>query len=284
MIRRKKDVKRIFFVSIFIISMLLVNIQIFNGLYLDGSNDQLTNWLNDENNLFSSETDPYLTDYYTTGSGDNQDVRIYALNSSESNDNNQGFFEIPSMSVTDTSYLTYGNFNFTFQNNYTTDHVIEDTSALDASDFIKFTYNEDDSSMNVNAGEVLNPPIDLKKLVDDELDTYIELNSSSGILNFTIDSSFAGTSYSRVSPTFNLAFNRSFIVGLISTFSYSIEKDAYLTIKLFDTSDSSWKNVTEAFFTIADTGFGGTLLHARLTVGPGGCDCYSVSEYEGNIP
>lgn len=226
--------------------MLLVNIQIFNGLYLDGKNNQLTNLLNDDNNLFSSETDPYLTDYYTTGSGDNQDVRIYALNSSDSNDNNQGFFDIPSMSVTDTTYLTYGNFNFTFQNNYTTDHVIEDTSALDASDFIKFTYNDDDSSMNVNTGENLSI-IDLNKL-DDDLDTYIELNSSSGILNFTIDSSFAGTSYSRVNPTINLAFNRSFILGLISTFSYSIDNDAYLTIKLFDTFDSSWKNVTEAFF------------------------------------
>jgi len=227
--------------------MLLVNIQIFNGLYLGGSNNQLTNLLNDDKNLFSSETDPYLTDYYTTGSGDPQDVRIYALNSSYSNDNNQGSFDIPSMSVADTTYLTYGNLNFTFQNNYTTDHIIEDTSALDASDFIKFTYNEDDSSMNVNTGEALNT-IDLNKLVDDDLDTYIELNSSSGILNFTIDSSFAGTLYSRTNPTFDLAFNRSFILGLISTFSHSIDEDAYLTIKLFDTSDSSWNNVTEAFF------------------------------------
>ncbi|GAH58637.1 unnamed protein product, partial [marine sediment metagenome] len=144
---------------------------------------------------------------------------------------------------------TYGNFNFTFQNNYTTDHVIEDTSALDASDFIKFTYNEDDSSMNVNTGEVLNPPIDLNKLVDGNPNTYIELNSSSsGILNFTINSSFAGESYNSTSPEINLAFDRSFILGLISTFSYSIDKDAYLTIKLFDTFDSSWKNATEAFF------------------------------------
>ena len=227
--------------------MLLVNIQIFNGLYVDSSNNQLTNLLTDDNNLFSSETDPYLTDYYINGSGDNQDVRIYALNSSYSNDNNQGFFDIPSMSVTDTTYLTYGNFNFTFQNNYTTDHVIEDTSALDASDFIKFTYNEDDSSMNVNTGEALNA-IDLGKLVDVNNGTYIELNSSIGILNFTIDSSFAGTSYFSASPSIDLAFNRSFILGLISTFSHSIDKDAYLTIKLFDKSDSSWKNATEAFF------------------------------------
>lgn len=247
LIRRKKDVKRFFFVSIFIISMLLVNIQIFNGLYVDGSNNQLTNLLNDDNNLFSSDTDPYLTDYYINGSGDNQDVRIYALNSSYSNDNNQEFFDIPSMSVTDTTYLTYGNFNFTFQNNYTTDHVIEDTSALDASDFIKFTYNEDDSSMNVNTGEALNA-IDLNKLVDGNLNTYIELNSSSGILNFTIDSSFAGTSYNSTSPEINLAFNRSFILGLISTFSSSIDLDAYLTLKMFNISDSTWINVTETMF------------------------------------
>jgi len=228
--------------------MLLVNIHIFNSLYLDGSNNQLTNLLNDDIKLFSSETDPYLTDYYTTGSGDNQDVRIYALNSSYSNDNNQGFFDIPSMSVTDTSYLTYGNLNFTFQNNFTTDHVIENTSALDASDFIKFTYNTGDSSMKVNTGENLSI-IDLNLLVDG-LPTNIELNSSSGILNFTIDSSFAGTSYSRVSPTINLAFNRSFILGLISTFSFSFEEEkaAYLTLKAFDISDSTWKNVTERMF------------------------------------
>ena len=228
--------------------MLLVNIQIFNGLYLDSSNNQLTNLLNDDNNLFSSETNPYLTDYYINGSGDDQDVRIYASNSSYSNENNQGFFEIPSMSVTNTTYLTYGNFNFTFQNNFTTDHIIEDTNALNASDFIKFPYNEDDSSMNVNTGENLSI-IDLNRLVDGNPDTYIELNSSSsGILNFTIDSSFTGTSHNSTTPEINLAFNRSYILGLISTFSHSIDEDAYLTIKLFDTSDSSWKNATEAFF------------------------------------
>ncbi len=246
MIRRKKDVKRIFFVSIFIISMLLVNIQIFNGLYLDSSNNKLTNLLNDDNNPLSSEIDPYLTDYYTTGSGDPQDVRIYALNSSYSNDNNQGSFDIPSMSVSDTTYLTYGNLNFTFQNNYTTDHVIEDTSALDASDFIKFTYNTGDSSMNVNTGEVLNEPIDLDWLVDENPSTYIELNSSNGILNFTISSSFANTIFNVLGD--DLDFNRSFILGLISTFSYSIDEDAYLTLKMFDISDSTWKNVTETVF------------------------------------
>ncbi len=245
LIRRKNDVKRIFFVSIFIFSMLLVNIQIFNGLYLDSSNNQPTNLLNDDNNLISSETDPYLTDYYINGSGDDQDVRIYALNTSDSNDNNQNSFNISSLSTTDTTYLTYGNFNFTFQNNYTTDHVIEDTSALDASDFVKFTYNEDDSSMNVNTGENLTA-IDLDKLVDEDPSTFIELNSSSGILNFTISASFANTIFNVLGD--DLDFNRSFILGLISTFSYSIDEDAYLTLKMFDISDSTWKNVTETVF------------------------------------
>jgi len=233
--------------------MLLVNIQIFNGLYLDGSNNQLTNWLNDDDNLFSSETDTYLTDYYINGSGDNQDVRIYALNSSDSNENNQNSFNISSMSTTDTTYLVDGNFNFTFQNNYTTDHIMENTSALDASDFIKFTYNEDDSSMNVNTGENLST-IDLDWLVDGNPSTYIRLNSSSGILNFTINSNFTGTSYSRSSPTINLAFNRSFILGLISSFSSNITNDAYLTLKMFDISDSTWKNVTETMFINASLG------------------------------
>jgi hypothetical protein len=102
--------------------------------------------------------------------------------------------------------------------------------------------------MNVNTGEVLNPPIDLDKLVDGNPSSFIELKSSSGILNFSIDSSFAGTSYVSGSPPINLAFNRSFILGLISTFSSSINFSAYLTLKMFDISDSTWKNVTETMF------------------------------------
>ncbi|MBY8981271.1 MAG: hypothetical protein KGD72_12840, partial [Candidatus Lokiarchaeota archaeon] len=155
--RRKKDVKRVIVASIFMISMLLANIQMVSNFNTDINNNQEQNWLNNEENPESSYADPYLTDYYITGSGDNQDVRIYALNSSYSNVNNQESFDIPSMSTTDTTYLSYGNFNFTFQNNFTTEYIIEDTEPLSLveNDFIKFIYDEDQSSMNINTGENL---------------------------------------------------------------------------------------------------------------------------------
>ena len=227
--------------------MLLVNIHIFNGLYLDGSNNQLTNWLNDDNTLFSSETDPYLTDYYINGSGDNQDVRIYALNSSDSNDNNQNSFDIPSMSTTDTTYLVEGNFNFTFQNNYTTDYILEDTNALEAREFIKFDYNTSTSPMKINRGKNISL-INFDYLTDGVPTTHIKFNSSSGILNFTISANFTNTIFDVLGVGDDLDFNRSFILGLFSTFNCSITKNATLTLQMFDISDSSWKNVTEPIF------------------------------------
>ncbi len=216
--------------------MLLANIQIFSNFNFDANNNQDQNWLNNDNNVKLSDIDPYLTDYYITGSGDNQDVRIYALNSSDSNDNNQESFDIPSMSTTDPTYLTYGNFNFTFQNNFTTDYVIEDTDALYADDFIKFVFNEGTSSMSINTGTNLDP-INFNNL---------RLESSGGILNFTISSDFASTIYD--GSLFDVNFDRSLILGLISKFSSSLNSSAFLTLKMFDISDFTWINVTDRMF------------------------------------
>ena len=227
------------------ISMLLVNIQLFSNVNYDVNNNHDQNWLNNDNNIMSSGIDPYLTDYYITGSGDNQDVRIYALNSSYSNNNNQLSFDIPSMSTTDTTYLTHGDFDFTFQNNFTTNHIIEDTSALYADDFIKFIYDEDTSSMSINTG--IDPPSkNFNDLVDDNLATYIQLKSLGGILNFTISSNFASTIYD--GSLFDVNFDKSLILGLISKFSSSLNSSAFLTLKMFDISDSIWINVTERMF------------------------------------
>ena len=146
------------------------------------------------------------------------------------------------MSTTDTTYLSYGNFNFTFQNNFTTDYVIENTDALYANDFIKFIYNEDTSSMNINTGNNLYP-INFNYLVDGNPSTYIRLNSSSGVLNFSISSNFANRIYD--GTLFDVNFNRSLILGLISKFSSSLNNNAFLTLKMFNISDSTWINVTD---------------------------------------
>ena len=50
-------------------------------------------------------------DDYITGSGNDQDVRIYVNNESENLNNNPDFFEIPSVS-SDDMYLSYGDFMF----------------------------------------------------------------------------------------------------------------------------------------------------------------------------
>jgi len=224
--------------------MVLVNTLIFIDFNVDMNNDQQNNWSNDENNILTSDIDPYLTDYIISGTGDNQEIRIYALNNSLSNDNNQISFDIPSMSTTESTYLTYGNFNFTFQNNFTTDYIIEDTNALEASNFIEFIYNEDTSSMKINKGENISS-IEFDNLVDG-LSSNIELNSSNGVLNFTISSNFASTIYD--GPLFDVNFDRSFILGLISQFSGSINNDVNLTLKMYDVLSSSWKSVADPIF------------------------------------
>ena len=165
--------------------MVLVNTLKFSDFNINMDNNQRHDESIDENYIRTSDIDPYLTDYYISGTGDSQDVRIYVSNNSFSNDNNQNSFSIPSMSTNESTYLTYGNFNFTFQNNFTTDYIIEDTNAFEADDFIEFVYNEDTSSMKISTGENLTT-IDFSNLGDGVPSTYIRLESSSGILNFTI--------------------------------------------------------------------------------------------------
>ena len=230
--------------------MLLVNTWMISDFNSDINYNQQHNWLNDEKNIVTSATDQYLTDYYISGTGDNQDVRIYVLNNSFSNDNNQNFFNIPSMSTNESTYLTYGNFNFTFQNNFTTDYIIEDTNAPEARDFIEFVYNEGTSSMKINTGENLTS-IDFGKLVDGN-PSNIKLNSSNGVLNFTISSNFAGTIGDVIGYEIN--FDRSTILGLISQFSGSITKNVTLTLRMYDVSNSSWKSAVDPFFIDSNLG------------------------------
>ena len=245
---RNKKFKRLFFVSLFVFLIVLTSIQIFpNNLYNDRSNQNNTIY-NQEEDLPSS-SDGYLSDYYITGSGDPQDARIYATNDSYAIDNGQ-YFEIPSLSDADTAYLSYGNFNFTFQNNYTTDYTLENTDALDARNFIEFEYEYDKSSITVNTGNVFpgDLPVDFIDLVDDNPTTYIRFNASNGVINFTVAVNFTGASFLSGDPSIYLDFNRTFILGLINSFTLSSTLDTHLTLKMYDISDSTWKNVTKPIF------------------------------------
>lgn len=235
MIRRKKEIKRIF-VVVFLISLIFItNLQILTNLNLE------------ENNNFEDkeiETLPLSSDIDDTiiGAGDDQNVRIYTSNMSENTNDNQEYFEIPSLS-SEEMYLTSGDFNFTFQNNYTTEYIIEDDSALYAEDFISYTFNP--STTYSELQEPINNGIvyegDFGDLTDINDNTYYRIGAVSGIINFTIDAGYTG----RLSTYYNLPFNRSKILGFIPAMRLSANQDANLTIRMYDDFHSNWVTVVE---------------------------------------
>lgn len=239
---RKKEIKRIIFVFIFASLILLSNFQTFNNLIPIIDNGENNSPFNKENDEFplSSNSNLNLTDYIT-GNGNNQTVRFYAENLSYSLDN-QEYFNITAPAHD--TYLSSGDFNFTFQKNYTTEHVLEDDDALypDSGSFIEkyqFNINETYSSITINPGMNLTEG-GLNNLTDTGGDTtfWILNSSTNGRLNFTICANF-----SKISD-----FNRSDIAGLLLFLSYNLSLDANLTIKMKDFNTNFWKNVTNTVF------------------------------------
>ncbi len=241
MIRRKKEVKRIFFSALFIITICLANVQILNNFayFKDGEieNNPYDNLLNDTLRRSDSNLDDNIT-----GSGVNQDVRIYANNVSENLLNNEGFFEIPSVASED-MFLTYGNFNFTFQNNFTTDYRIENNSALYAENFIEFDYDTGYFTMNFKNGSMIG---DYADLWDNDNGTSIELSSDpNGLLNFTMTTNYTDTTYTSGVISGNVEFDRTKILALISSLVFTLQnnEDVNLTVRVKNYSDSTWKEI-----------------------------------------
>ncbi|MFX1309337.1 MAG: hypothetical protein ACFE8C_06535, partial [Promethearchaeota archaeon] len=236
MVRRKKEIKRIFFVVLFVITVFLSNVQILSNI--DVFQDERTNneTVLDELPL-SSNLD--LNDIIT-GSGVNQDVKIYVNNESENLLNNENYFEIPSLPTED-MYLSYGNFNFTFQNNFTTDYIIEDDNALYANDFISFDFDTGASSININNGTIISGGY--SQLVDGNENSNIYLNAENGLLNFTVSADFTDTTFTSGVIIGNVKFNRTRILALISSLIFRIYSDANLTIRIRDYSQPTWKEV-----------------------------------------
>ena len=246
--RRKKEIKQILLVSIFIISIFLTSTQIYNRFNFAEINDDGQDLNDNEIINLSLSSDPYLSDYYLTGSGDDQDVRIYVTNTS-SLVNNQKYFDIPSMSNSIDSYLTYGDFNFTFQNNFTTDYVFEDNSALEATSFIDFNMNRNPgySEMTLNQG-TNSSNLDLGLLNDDSDSTDTMLHGSSGIINFTLTADFTDTSFHSSTPPIDLNFDRSLILGFIISLRLEVSRNASMIIKMKDSIGSGWIDVTNPIF------------------------------------
>jgi len=244
--RRKKETKQILVVSIFIISIFLTSTQIFNEFNFAEINDDGQDLNDNEIKNLSLSSDPYLSDYYITGSGDNQDVRIYATNTS-SLVNNQKSFDIPSMSNSIDSYLTCGDFNFTFQNNFTTDYVFEDNSALEATSFIEFEMNRAPGYSNMTLNQGTNSTnLDLNLLNDTSIATYMRLNGTNGIINLTLTADFSDMSFHSGTLPINLNFNRSLILGFILSLELKASRNASMIIKMKDSIGSGWIDVTNS--------------------------------------
>ncbi len=244
MIRRKKESKRIFFSVLFIITIFVANVQILDSFNIFP--DENINNFSQENLLDNPlQLSNLNLDDEITGSGVNQTVRIYVNNNSENLQDNEQYFEIPSL-TTDEMYLTYGDFNFTFQNNYTTEYIIEDDDALYASDFISFDYDSDYSGITWDA-DTDNLGGDFTDLIDGDNLTYIQFNATKGVLNFTISANFTDTLYAKADVIDgNVEFNRSNILGFISSLTFSLNKNANLTMRLWDYQQSAWDEVIPA--------------------------------------
>ena len=235
LIRQKKGIKSVAIVVFFILIVFISNVQIINHSFLLKEN------INDESQLVnlpnSANSD---VDEYITGLGVDQDVRVYVNNVSENLNDNQNFFEIPSI-TSDDMYLTYGDFNFEFQNNFTTEYVLEDDDALYADKFIHFNYSRSDSGVSFTNGSLYDGVN--SNLMDGNTNNYVEYNATQGVLNFTIKANFTDTTYTDAGINGNVEFNRSNILGLISSLLINIDKDVNLTVRLKNYTQSTWEDV-----------------------------------------
>jgi len=237
LIRSKRESKRFIFSLLFMLIIFTSNILIFTNFKNYQDNSFIDTFEGKE--IDKTPLNSNLNDVIT-GDGDNQSVRIYVNNQSENIDN-QGYFNI-STNPSQDMYLTSGAFNFTFQNNYTTDYIIEDDSALNATSFISYEFdtNETSSSITFTNGTIQDGAF--SNFTDGSNSTFILVNATNGFINFTVKANFTDTNYSM--PVYgDVKFNRSHILGLILSMIFNLTSDANLTVRIKDNSTFTWKEI-----------------------------------------
>ncbi|MBY8982436.1 MAG: hypothetical protein KGD57_05780, partial [Candidatus Lokiarchaeota archaeon] len=149
MLYHKKQIKNKIFACIVISLFLISSFSIFNFQEANIKNDD-NNKVDGTNNLLTSSD----FDNPFTGSGNDQEGRLYFENQSSSPDNHNGEFNIPAPKTY--TYLDYGDMVFEFDEDYTANHTIEDDDALELpiEEFINFPCTESGSEMIVNIGSV----------------------------------------------------------------------------------------------------------------------------------
>jgi hypothetical protein len=138
--------------------------------------------------------------------------------------------------------LSYGDLNFSFQNNYTTEYILEDDNALYPEDHVQ-TYEFDTNNFNLTLNNGTTSDSTKSHLVDDNTGTFWTFTSVNDVLNITIDGNFTGA----VDVDNNYApFNRYNILGIINFLTCKInESSASLTVRIKNNTDSTWNTVLD---------------------------------------
>jgi len=244
-LRKKKEIKRISLISIFIILILISNLPAINEFDSKSDKKDIRIPIDREDyKIPKSSGNLNLTDFIS-GKGVDRTVRTFMNNRSRS-ENNNGYFNITA--PVPNANLSSGEFYFNFDNNFTAKHIIEGDSALkpqEGSYFEEYPYNHSYSSIKIHNGTgFLTGNFD--DLIDKSYSTYWNISSSNGFVNFTICANFSGV-ISDISHTSlgKIKYNRKKIMGFILNTAYDLNLDANVTVYMKDFYDTGeFKNIT----------------------------------------
>ncbi|MFX1444014.1 MAG: hypothetical protein ACFFHV_11410 [Promethearchaeota archaeon] len=196
---------------------------------------------NKDQNEYPKSSASNLTSYIT-GEGVNQPVRVYMKNVSKSIGNEEAYFDIAAPA--DNMYLDYGDFRFGFNNNYTTEYIVEESSALNpiTSYFENYPFVEGSSNIIINEG--VDGDGGYSQVVDENSNTYWNISTNgANSVDFITLADFTGASQS--GGRTDLPFDKDNIVGLILNFTYSLSNYANVTVQIRDFHENQWSTIID---------------------------------------
>ncbi|MFW9898206.1 MAG: hypothetical protein ACFFDO_02980 [Candidatus Thorarchaeota archaeon] len=228
MILHKKEIKQILLTITLILLIVISNFPRINEI-----NPQSDD-INNQNPIFNEKSEiPNISGIkdvsdYINGTGVNQTVKIFANNQSRLT-NQEKYFEIPPPDSN--TNLSHGDFYFEFENNFTTEHIVEDDSALYPSQEYYETYQSESSTSYINVHNGTEYPNNgFDDLINDQHNEF-NVSSNNGLVNFTIFTEFDPTGDN---PIKAIDFVRENIMGFVLNFPCNVTKDVNLTVYMKD--------------------------------------------------
>ncbi|TFG07316.1 MAG: hypothetical protein EU539_05285 [Promethearchaeota archaeon] len=232
MVQNRKRIK-----SILLVSTLVILLFISNLSYPSHNNPIINdNDVNSFNEKIRQDI-PHAADYNLTDDivddGADQDVRLYLNETSRSLGNSGGTFSITAPATN--TYLSSAEFIFEFDNDYTTDYVVEDDSALNPSggNYInEYDYGTTDSYITVDGGDVISGGFN--NLYGSGSMKLRTGDATADPINFTICADFSGVS----------GFDKDEVAAFITILNYTLNwtYGTYLTVQM-KRDESSWRTI-----------------------------------------